>query len=211
MSKNSSTTVNKKLSVSAKAKAMSIENSNIKHTDTHAVVSSVPKQLKIQHAVSDWTDPHQNKRSHVLILLPSGVSVANLVSMGLEDNNSLLVFGIKWVDDMYKVERMLSHSRYGNHYTQSHPKWIALQGALDKKMGNKSSLISKFKIKLPSPGYEFTPPNISGHGACQLCNQPCKTGHRAKASLFCFFDLMIRNETQCVGMAPVLEDDFEEE
>ena len=45
------------------------------------------------------------------------------------------------------------------------------------------------------------------------CFEPNRDGIlveiKAKATLFCLFDLMIPSKTQCVGMALDLEDDFE--
>ena len=84
-------------------------------------------------------------------------------------------------------------------------------------MGEESSFKSKFKIKLPSSGYQFTPEQVSGHGKCVLfeksCLEPNRDGFlvevKARATLFCLFDLMIPSKTQRVGMAPDLEDDFE--
>ena len=213
MPKSSSSTENKKPSTSAKP--MSTENSAIKQADI-AMISSVPKQLRLQEVVSEWEDASQNKRSHVLAVLPSGLSAKNLLP-GIRVEGDFLVGEIEWPSAMSSVRRMLNHSRYDDHYTENHPKWIALQGALDKNMGEGSSFKSKFKINLPTSGYQFTPEQVSGHGKCVLFEKPCLEPNRdgifveikAKATLFCLFDLMIPSKTQCVGMAPDLEDDFE--
>ena len=194
---------------------MSTENSAIKQADI-AMISSVPKQLQFQDAVSEWEDAAQNKRSHILAVLPSGLSAKNLLP-GIRVEGDLLVGEIQWPSDMSLVRRMLNHSRYAGHYTENHPKWIALQGALDKNMGEESSFKSKFKIKLTSSGYQFTPEQVSRHGKCVLFEKSCFEPNRdgilveikAKATLFCLFDLMIPSKTQCVGMALDLEDDFE--
>jgi hypothetical protein len=181
------------------------------------MTSPAPIELALQHVVSQWEDIHQNKRSHIVLVLPSGVSAKHLLPCRLVDNNSSLVGEIQWVNDSSSVRRILTHSRYNEHYHAGHPKWIALQGALDKARGNKSSFRSNFKIKLPSSGYQFTSKEISGHDTCQVFEHACfKTdehGNRvevqAKATLFCLFDLVIPSETQQVGNAPILEDDFE--
>ena len=76
MPKSSSFTENEK--PSTYAKPMSTENSAIKQADI-AMISSVPKQLRFQEAVSEWEDVAQNKQSHVMVVLPSGLSAKHLL------------------------------------------------------------------------------------------------------------------------------------
>ena len=103
---------------------MLTENTAIKQADI-AMISSVPKQLRFQEAVLEWEDTTQNKRSHVLVVLPSGLSAKNLLP-GIRVEGDSLVGEIEWPSDMSSVRRMLNHSRYDGHFTENHPKWIAL-------------------------------------------------------------------------------------
>ena len=176
----------------------------------------VSTNLKLQNVVSDWNDMYQNKRAHALVVLPAATSANNLCGVTLEEENSEVNFEFDWPADLSKVDRILTHSRYNNHYTRSHPKWIALQGSFDGAIGNKPCFKSKFKIKLPGKGYQFTPPDVSGHKSCIIFEQKSfridEQGNEievpAKATLFCLVDLFIPNENQQVGNAPTLEDDF---
>ena len=176
----------------------------------------VSTNLKLQNAVSDWNDMYQNKRAHALVVLPAATSAKNLCEVTLEEENSVVNFEFNSPADFSKVDRILTHSRYNNHYTPNHPKWIALQGSLDGAIGKKSCFKSKFKIKLPGKGYQFTPPNVSGHESCiifeqkffQINKHDSEIEVPAKATLFCLVDLIIPNEILQVGNAPILEDDF---
>ena len=128
----------------------------------------------------EWDDAVQNKRSHILAVLPSGLS-AKILLPGIRVEGDLLVGEIQWPSDMSSVRRMLNHSRYDDRHIENHPKWIAIQGALDKNMmGEELSFKSKCKIKLPSYECKFTPEQVSGHGKCvlfeKLCFEPNRDG-----------------------------------
>lgn len=144
-----------------------------------------------------------------------------------ENNKSVITGEIAWPKDLFSAKRVLTHFRYNGYYHPNHPKWIALQDAMNKAMANKSRFTSTFKIELPSPGYKFTDPAISGHGSCEIIEDKFyltdDNGNKvldengdpievpSKTTLFCLFDLMVpvSNETQCISKRPVLEDDFD--
>ena len=116
------------------------EKSISKELHTQIMSASPPTELVLPHVVSDWMDTSNSRRSHVLIALPSGMRAADLLDLKLKNSNSVVVLEMKWPMDLFSASRILSHSRYNNHYHHGHPKWIALQDTINKAMGTKKFL-----------------------------------------------------------------------
>jgi len=186
----------------------------------------VPNELDLQHVVSEWEDKYQNSRCHVVMVLPSGMHLGDLLGGSFNDDNSEVFVDMLLPSDCSDVRRILSHARYNNHYHDGHPKWIALQKSINENMHKGSHRFKvRVRIKLPSSGYQFTDEDVSGHGSCEMFEHKVfKTdddGHEvldetgspievpAKATLFCLLDLVIPSEGLKAGGEPILEDDFD--
>ena len=76
------------------------------------------------------------------------------------------------------------------------------------------------EIKLPGPGYIFTPEHVSDHDHLTIMHDKIYKYDAAsgnprevapKTTVFCLFDLMVetKNEGQQFSKRPTLEDDFE--
>ena len=172
------------------------------------------RTLRLNSLISRvWNDLDGNDRLHVILNMPTAMKNTDISNIRIRGDTHFLDLILP--TDFYSAERILSHPRFGKHYSSNHPKWIALQCVADKKIGTAPHYQAKIAVKLPSSGFDLTGKDISGHELYAIYHHKAfdEEGNviQAKTSIFCIFDLVRENanRSQMFSKRPTLEDDFE--
>ena len=171
---------------------------------------SFPRNLCLESKVSEWYDKYGHKRSHVFCAGYSGMTEEDIEDVEVINNGSALKFILKWPAEMFFANRILTHTRFGNHYNQLHPKWIALQKKMNEGMGKEKDFKSTVIIKLRGSDFVFTDEAHSGHPSRIVINHTQDTPQ--KTPVICFFDLCQENKNNShhnFSERAMLSDDFE--
>ena len=161
-----------------------------------------------------WHDKDGNERILVIIPMTTAMRAEDLLRTTIRDAD--LVIDLKLPNDMFSAQRILAHSRFvQDHYSDIHPKMIALKLAAGEIMDKSAYYQTAVKIRLPSSGFEFTDEEISGHKRITIYHHEefHDNGrvNQMRTSIFCIIDLMRKNtnRSQFLSKRPELKDDFE--
>lgn len=162
-----------------------------------------PFEISLPHLISCWTDEKHNERAHVLVAMPSGTRPADVISTQVTCGGASLDIVWKWPDEMFHAHRLFSHGRFKNVIGSGHPKFIALQQAMDKRKGSDEKVTAKLAIELPRSGFELTHESISGHNSITYIDVPgyvtgpdgvqVPDSSNTKNTILFVYDLVVKN------------------